>query len=301
MLPKAMPKDQMGAGIAAGPHCRRCWHSGFPAPELTASIRRSLPFGSRSFERPALSNGPLFRAVHLRSASPSGRSREAGSSHLALHSVLRRPQFLTAWAWQSLAPVPHSPRCRASCCCKRVSFPFPRAPLPQVRPRGLSFGRYLPRGDKGPSARCGVLPLASASAGCCLRSCNHPPCRISFASGRHSGLRSRSFRSAIGLFQSAPQHAGTGFNTYFPVQPELKILPFNQCLAALFSGFVSLSTRLMLRLGSESHKQQNAKLSTGSALAGGQLRKLRNQRCFSFVTIRRVAYYPRCASRRRRA
>ena len=55
------PESQMGAGIAAGPHCRRCWHSGFPAPELTASFRRSLPFGSRPFERS--SSSPLRRPV----------------------------------------------------------------------------------------------------------------------------------------------------------------------------------------------------------------------------------------------
>lgn len=204
-----------------------------PAPTVAAA--GTLAFQRLSSPRPSavpcpsvpvLSNGSFFRTMHLRSASPSGPSREAGSSFPALHSGLRRPQFLTAWAWQSLAPVPHSPRCRASCCCKRVSFPLPQATLPPVRPCDLAFGRYLPRGEKGPSAQSGVLPLASASAGCCPRSCDHRPCRISLASGRHFGLRSQSFRFAIRPSQNAPQHAGSGFNTYFPVRPDREIYAF---------------------------------------------------------------------------
>jgi hypothetical protein len=270
----------MGAGIAAGPHCRRCWHSGFPAPELTASFRRSLPFGSRPFERPVLSND----APPVRFA---GRSRlQAGASLSAPPSVLRRPQFLTTWAWQSLVPVPHSARCRASCCCERVSLRFLRAPLPPVRPCGLTFGRCFPREGKGPSARPGVLPLAplppalapglatiGLAASTLLR--DAIPASGADLSGLHFALSDARL--------STPKLVSS---QTFRSSPIGKILPFNQCLAALFSGFVSLSTRQMLRLSDESHKQQNTKLSTGSPMAGGQLRKLRKPLCFRFATIR---------------
>jgi len=48
-MPKAKcPKNKMGVGIAAGPHCRRCWHSHFPASELTAYARSSKPHGPGS-------------------------------------------------------------------------------------------------------------------------------------------------------------------------------------------------------------------------------------------------------------
>ncbi len=204
-----------------------------PAPTVAAA--GTLAFQRLSSPRPSavpcpsvpvLSNGPFLRTMHLRSASPSGPSRVAGSSLPALHSGLRRPQFLTAWAWQSLAPVPHLPRCRASCCCVRVSFALPRATLPQVWPRGRAFGRYLPWGEKGPSARSGVLPLASAAAGCCPRSRGHRPCRISFASGRHSGFRCQSFRSVRPPLPDAPQHTESGFKTNFPAWPDQEISAF---------------------------------------------------------------------------
>jgi len=145
-----MPQTQMGAGIAAGPHCRRCWHSRFPAPELTASFRRSLPFGAP----------PPFGRGFLRSAPHSRLPRLAGLPILTGRLVLRRPQFLTTWAWQSLVPLPPLPRCRVRRCCWRVAFFAP----PGTAPSGsslsrLAFGR-IPQGKKGPSARLGVLPLA---------------------------------------------------------------------------------------------------------------------------------------------
>lgn len=203
-----VPQTQMRAGIAAGPHCRRCWHSGFPAPELTASFRRSLPFGSH----------PSGGTPPVRSAF---RSFLQGRRFLlAQPSVLRRPQFLTTWAWQSLVPVPQSARCRASCRCERVSLSRPSddAPSgPALRPR---LRTYSLRGGKGPSALVWRAAPRSASAGRCPRSSDHRPCRFRFTSGRHSGIRNRSFRPAIRPFQSAPQHAGTGFNAYVPVRPD---------------------------------------------------------------------------------
>ena len=193
----------MGAGIAAGPHCRRCWHARFPAPELTASFRRSCP------SVPALAIGcpPVRFAVW--------RPPQAGSSVPAPPSVLRRPQFLTTWAWQSLVPLPPAARFRVLGCCWRVSFSGPSSTAPfGAALAGFAFGR-IPQGEKGPSARLGILPLASAFAGLCPRSCDHWPCRISLASGRRSGIRSQSFRCAIRRFQCAPQHAENGFNAYF--------------------------------------------------------------------------------------
>lgn len=199
---------QMGAGIAAGPHCRRCWHPGFPAPELTASFRRSLPFGFRPFGW-----SPRVRlAVRLLLL---GRI-----FHSARLSVLRRPQFLTAWAWQSLAPVASTFALPRSLLLRACFLALLRAPLPQVQPCGFAFGRFLPQGEKGPSARSGVLPLApllpvgapglatiGLAASASLRDANP-------ASGTgHSGLRVRHF-------QSAPQHAESGFNAYFPVRPD---------------------------------------------------------------------------------
>lgn len=264
-----------------------------PAPTVAAA--GTLAFQRLSSPRPSavpcpsvpvLANGPFFRTMHLRSASPSGPSRVAGSSFPALHSGLRRPQFLTAWAWQSLAPVPHSPRCRASCCCVRVSFAHPRATLPPVRPCGLAFGRYLPRGEKGPSARPGVLPLAwlllgaapglatiGLAASALLRDA------ISASGAGPSGLPSTPSRARLSTLKVVSKQT-------FQSGPIRRFPLFDQCLAALLSGFVSLSTRQMLRLRGESHKQQNGKLSTGSPRTGGQLRKLRKPLCFSFVTIR---------------
>ena len=255
-----------------------------PAPTVAAA--GTLAFQRLSSPRPSavpcpsvpvLSNGPLLRAAHLRSASPSGRSRVAGSSRSALPSVLRRPQFLTAWAWQSLAPVPHSPRYRASCRCKRVSFALPRATLPPVRPGGLAIGRYPPWGEKGPSAQSGVLPLALHLLGAAPGLSTIGPAASALlrdaipASGAGlSGLRLHRFQPRLSTLELVSTHT-------FRTCPIRKFSPSDQCLAALFRRLTSLSTRQMLRSGSESHKQQKAKLSTGSPKAGGQLRKLRKR------------------------
>lgn len=224
----------------SGPRCPRGRQSKWgpallPAPTVAAA--GTLAFQRLSSPRPSAVPCPSVPVLSndLPPVRFAVRSHlQAGASLSAQPSVLRRPQFLTTWAWQSLAPVPHSARCRASCRCVRVSFPVPWATLPPVWPCGLAFGRYLPPGEKGPSARSGVLPLASASAGCCFRSCDHRPCRISLASGRLSGLRSRSFRFALHPFQSAPQHAGTGFKTYFPVRPDWEISAFQSVPCGAF-------------------------------------------------------------------
>ncbi|WP_421838976.1 hypothetical protein [Novosphingobium sp.] len=102
---------------------------------------------------------------------------------------------------------------------------------------------------------------------------------ISASGAGLSGLHSTPPRARLSTLKVVSKHT-------FQSGPIRRFLPFNQCLAALFSGFDSLSTRQMLRLSDESHKQQDAKLSTGSPMAGGQLRKLRKPLCFRFVTIR---------------
>lgn len=98
-----VPQTQMRAGIAAGPHCRRCWHSGFPAPELTASFRRSLPFGSHPSGR--YSSSPLSRPVlpaeqALPSCSAFSPAASAVPDHMGLAvagaraTVSALPRFL---------------------------------------------------------------------------------------------------------------------------------------------------------------------------------------------------------------
>ena len=269
-----------------------------PAPTVAAA--GTLAFQRLSSPRPSAvpcpSEPPPFGAGFFRSAPHSRQSRWAGLPFLTGRLVLRRPQFLTAWAWQSLVPMPPLPRCRVRRCCWRVASSGPSGTAPSgASLSGLAFGR-IPQGEKGPSARLDVLPLAWRGAGCGPRSCNHRPCRVSPAAGRRSGIRNRPFRLAFRRFQNAPQHPGNGFIANFPFRSDQRISAFNQCLAALLSGLVPLSTRLMLRFGGESHKQQKAKLSTGRPLHGGQLRKLRNPLCFSFVTIRFGAQRPRWAS-----
>lgn len=211
MHQKQMPQKQMRAGIAAGPHCRRCWHSGFPAPELTASFRRSLPFGSHPSGR--YSSSPLSLPVlpagqALPSCSAFSPAASAVPDHMGLAVAGARA---TVFALPRFLPL-------------RACFLVPSFRRRSLRP-GLaaSPSDVLPRGRQGPFRRSGVLPLASASAGRCPRSCDHRPCRFRFASGRRSGIRNRSFRSAFRPFQSAPQHAGTGFNAYFPVRSDWSI------------------------------------------------------------------------------
>lgn len=220
-----VPQTQMRAGIAAGPHCRRCWHSGFPAPELTASFRRSLPFGSHPSGR--YSSSPLGRPV-----LPASRSFPFRSAFSPAASAV--PDHMGLAVAGARATVRALPRLLPLRACFLV---------PSFRRRSLRSGLaaspsdVLPRGRQGSFRRSGVLPLASASAGRCPRSCDHRPCRIRFASGRHSGIRNRSFRSALRPFQSAPQHAGTGFNAYFPVRSDWSI---SACYSVPCSSFLRL-------------------------------------------------------------
>jgi len=220
-----VPQTQMRAGIAAGPHCRRCWHSGFPAPELTASFRRSLPFGSHPSGR--YSSSPLSLPV-----LPAGQALPSCSAFSPAASAV--PDHMGLAVAGARATVSALPRILPLRACFLV---------PSFRRRSLRSGLaaspsdVLPRGRQGPFRRSGVLPLASASAGRCPRSCDHRPCRIRFASGRHSGIRNRSFRSALRPFQSAPQHAGTGFNAYFPVRSDWSI---SACYSVPCSSFLRL-------------------------------------------------------------
>lgn len=59
------PRNKMGVGIAAGPHCRRCWHSRLPAPERTCVLPPFLVL-----------RAPAFQRGFLQPASPSGFSRK---------------------------------------------------------------------------------------------------------------------------------------------------------------------------------------------------------------------------------
>ncbi len=170
---------------------------------------------------------PSSRTGILRSALPFRSVLQAGASCSAQPSVMRRLLVRAAWAWQSLVPLPPAARCRASGCCGRVSFlaPSGSAPLGAALAR-LAFGRTVPPVEKGPFRTFWRAAPRAASAGSCPRSSDHRPCRIRLASGRHSGIRNRSFRSAIRPFQSAHQHAGTGFNANFSAQSDQKISAF---------------------------------------------------------------------------
>jgi len=148
---KQNAKNKMGVGIAAGPHCRRCWHSRFPAPELTASFRRSLPFGSHP-----------FGVGSSRSRFPVQFRPQAGSPVPVPPSVLRRPQFLTTWAWQSLVPLPQFVRFRPLCRCVRVSLFLPGHRFHQPGREAL----LLDETPKGTRVRL-LSPSASFSVICC--------------------------------------------------------------------------------------------------------------------------------------
>ena len=162
MLPKAMPKDQMGAGIAAGPHCRRCWHSGFPAPELTASIRRSLPFGSRSFERPALSSSTPPVRFTVRSFPRGGFFPFGAAFSPAASAVPDRMGLAVAGARAAFAALPRLLLLQA------CFLPFPSGAAPSG-PASRPFLRTIPPAGRQGSFRalwraaprfrfCWVLP-----------------------------------------------------------------------------------------------------------------------------------------------
>lgn len=211
---------QMGAGIAAGPHCRRCWHSGIPAPELTASFRRSLPFGCRPFERPVLSNDapPVRFAVQ---SFPRGGLFLLGSAFSpAASAVPDRMGLAVAGARAAFAALPRLLLLQACFLLSSVgAAPSGPAWLPRLQ-------TVPPSGRQGPFRASWRAAPCSASAGACHRSCDHGPCRIRFAPGRQSGIRNRPFRFAIHPFQNAPQHAGTGFIAYFPVRSDRSIFTF---------------------------------------------------------------------------
>lgn len=170
---------------------------------------------------------PSFRTGFLRSAWSLRSVLQAGASCSAQPSVMRRLLVRAAWAWQSLVPLPPAARCRASGCCGRVSFLAPSGTAPSGAALArLAFGRTVPPVEKGPFRALWRAAPRSASAGSCPLSSNHRPCRISLASGRHCGIRNRSFRSAIRPFQSAPQHAGTGFNANLSARSDQEISAF---------------------------------------------------------------------------
>lgn len=133
-----VPQTQMRAGIAAGPHCRRCWHSGIPAPELTASFRRSLPFGSHPSGR--YSSSPLGRLV-----LPAGQALPSCSAFSpAASAVPDHMGLAVAGARAAFAALPRLLPLRA---CFLVS---------SFRRRSLRSGLatspsdVLPRGRQGP-------------------------------------------------------------------------------------------------------------------------------------------------------
>lgn len=132
------PENQMRAGIAAGPHCRRCWHSGIPAPELTASFRRSLPFGSHP--RGRYSSSPLSRPV-----LPAGQALPSCSAFSPAASAV--PDHMGLAVAGARAAVPALPRFLPLRACFLV---------PSFRRRSLRSGLaaspsdVLPRGRQGP-------------------------------------------------------------------------------------------------------------------------------------------------------
>ncbi|MEI6642170.1 MAG: hypothetical protein WCL10_09040 [Novosphingobium sp.] len=100
-----------------------------------------------------------------------------------------------------------------------------------------------------------MLPLASASAGFApglatigLAASALLRDAVPASGTGPSGLHFASSRARLSTLEMVSSQT-------FRSDPIEKFPPLNQCLAALFSGFVSLSTRQMLRFGGESHKQ----------------------------------------------
>lgn len=130
-----------------------------PAPTVAAA--GTLAFQRLSSPRP--SAVPCPSVPTRRGGTPPVRSAfrsflQGRRFLLAQPSVLRRPQLLTTWAWQSLVPVPQSPRCRASCRCERVSLSRPSGDAPSgpaLRPR---LRTYSLGGGKGPSVGLACCP-----------------------------------------------------------------------------------------------------------------------------------------------
>lgn len=173
-----------------------------PAPTVAAA--GTLAFQRLSSPRPSAVPCPsdptrLGGTPPVRFAVRSLLHAEASLS--AQPSVLRRPQFLTTWAWQSLVPVPQSARCRAFCRCERVSLRFSSGRRSLRSGLAASPSDVLPRGRQGPFRASWRAAPRSAFAGSCPRSCDHRPCRIRFTSGRHSGIRNRPFRFALHPFR----------------------------------------------------------------------------------------------------
>ena len=249
-----------------------------PAPTVAAA--GTLAFQRLSSPRPSAVPCPSAPALAIGFPPVRfavWRPPQAGSSVPAPPSVLRRPQFLTTWAWQSLVPLPPSARFRVSGCCWRVSFSGPSGTAPfGAALAGFAFGR-IPQGEKGPfgASRRAVPRSAFAGAAPGLATIGLAASAVLRdavpASGTGlSGVQSAVFSARLSTLKMVSMHT-------FQSGPIGSFLLLDQCLAALFRSSTSLSTRQMLRLVRESHKQLNAKLSTGSPMAGGQLCKLRNR------------------------
>jgi len=199
-----------------------------PAPTVAAA--GTLAFQRLSSPRPSAVPCPSEPPPCGKGSSGlpfvSRPSRWAGVPFLSGRLVLRRPQFLTAWAWQSLVPLPPLPRRRVRRCCWRVASLGPSGTAPSGSALARLAFRRIPQGEKGPfRASRRAAPRVRL---CRLRprSCDHRPCRISLASGRRSGIRNRCFRLAFPRFQSAPQHAGNGFIANFPFRSDREIFAF---------------------------------------------------------------------------
>ena len=287
------PKTKWGSALLPAPTVAA---AGTLAIQRLSSPRPSAvpcPSVSRSFERSA--SGPLGRPV-----LPASRLFLSASTFSpAAYAVPDRMGLAVAGAVAACLP-----RYRVSGCCWRVAFSCPSGTAPVCASlAGLAFGR-IPKGKKGPSARLGVLPLAWRLLGVA-------PGFATIGLAASALLRDAVPASGTGLsgLQSAPSK--TCLSTpkvvsmhTFKSGPIGKFPLLVQCLAAPFRSFVSLSTSQMLRLDRESHKQQNAKLSTGSPMAGGQLCKLRNRlRIYSGGDSMGGdrAQFPRWARRRNRS
>ncbi len=217
------PKIKWGSALLPAPTVAAAGTLAFQRLSSPRPSAVPCPSVSRSFERSA--SGPLGRPV-----LPASRLFLSVSAFSpAASAVPDRMGLAVAGAVAACLP-----RYRVSGCCWRVAFSCPSSTAPcGASLAGLAFGR-IPQGEEGPFRASRRAAPRLAIAGRCPRFCNHRPCRIRLASGRRSGIRNRSFRSAIRLFQNAPQHAESGFIAYFSVRPDREIYTFGSVPCGAF-------------------------------------------------------------------
>ena len=192
------PKTKWGSALLPAPTVAAAGTLAFLRLRERASFRRPLSFG------------PILTGKVLRFADLSGPSCWAGASFLVSYQFCGVRSSGAVPGRMDPAFAEAVAACRAlprfglllACCLFR---PFRHRSLRSSLSASPSDGP--PSGRKGPFRAFWRAAPRFASADACPRSFNLRPCRIRLASGRHSGIRNRSFQLAIRRFQNEPQPA----------------------------------------------------------------------------------------------